>query len=111
MKMQHRLAAGAVAWLAVCSTALAEEANPPAAAPKTEGEKLKERLSDKASDQQRVMMPCRWSAGDLRSARTVAHRNGRERQAADAIRQRSPCRTALPRVALRHLGADRLDMA
>jgi hypothetical protein len=53
MRMQHRLVASAVVLLGVAGVALAEEPPPPAA-PKTEGETLKERLSDKASDQQRV---------------------------------------------------------
>jgi hypothetical protein len=52
--MQHRLIASAAILLCVACAALAEEATPPPAAPKTDGETLKERLSDKASDQQRV---------------------------------------------------------
>jgi hypothetical protein len=54
MRMKHRLVAGAVVLLTLAGAALAEEMKPPPAAPKTEGETLKERLSDKASDQQRV---------------------------------------------------------
>jgi hypothetical protein len=54
MRMQHRLVASAAVLLGVAGIALAEEANPPPAVPKTAGETLKERLSDKASDQQRV---------------------------------------------------------
>jgi hypothetical protein len=52
--MQYFLAAGTVVMLGAAGAALAEEARPPPVAPTTVGETLKERLSDKASDQQRV---------------------------------------------------------
>jgi hypothetical protein len=54
MRMQYRLVAGAVILIGVAGAALAEEAIPPSTTAKTDGETLKERLSDKASDRQRV---------------------------------------------------------